>query len=262
MIWIEAVFTFTNEVLNVSRSTLAVCVLFFVSLSAMPAHAADPPLFFNPLKGFTRSPLTAEAEVYSGAITGKDIGSAYHSVTRGNYGLRFTFGFLKALNFNLSYLYSNQTRSLRAVTPPVGTLPSGFAFLRAANLNMAYGSGELNVLRSGSATFYVSPGVGLVRNGARSMTIVTPVGTASSPGFPGTAVTFNLGAGVKFYPLKHWGIRLDVRDHISGGGTGNLNPRGNLTIAGNSIANPQQFFGDVPVNNNLVFTLGLIFRIL
>jgi hypothetical protein len=75
-------------------------------------------------------------------------------------------------------------------------------------------------------------------------------------------VTFNLGAGVKRYPRKHFGFRLDVRDHVSQGGTGTLNPDQNLSISGTTLTNPQQYFGKIPVQNNLVFTLGLIFRIL
>ncbi len=244
------------------RRSLALWLLVVGSVVASPGRAADPPQFMNPLKGFVRSPATAELELYSGAITGKSAGAAFDSVTRGDYGIRFTFGFLKALNFNFNYLYSNQSRSFVAVTPPTGTLPSGTALLRAANLNMLYGNGELNLLRSRNATFYFSPGVGFVRNGARSLTLITPLGIVSSPTFPGTAVTFNLGAGVKVFPVKHFGIRIDIRDHISGGGTGTINPNQNLTISGTTVTNPQQFFGPIPIQNNLTFTLGLIFKIL
>ncbi len=245
-----------------SQSAPVLCVLLLGSCAAIPCVAADPPAPLNPLKGFVRSPFSAEMEVYSGGITGKDIGAGYHSVTRGDYGVRFTFGFLKALNFSLNYLYSNQSRSFTAVTPPTGALPTGTALMRAANLNMFFGNGELNLVRTKRATFYLSPGVGFVRNGARSLTLLTPLGTASSPILPGTAVTFNLGAGVKIFPVKHFGVRLDVRDHLSGGGTGNLNPSQNLAISGTTVSNPQQYFGPIPIQNNLVLTLGLIFKLL
>jgi len=231
-------------------------------MTAGRAYAADPAGPSSPFKLFARSPFSAEAEIYSGGITGRSIGAAFNSATRGDYGVRFTFGFLKALNFGLNYMYSNQTRSITAVTPPVLALPQGTALVRAANLNMFFGDGEWNVVKGRNSTFYVSPGVGFVRNGARSMTIVTPLGTASSPILPGTAVTFNLGVGAKIFPVKHWGIRLDVRDHISGGGTGTLNPNQNLVVAGTTLSNPQRFFGPIPVQNNIVFTLGLIFKIL
>ncbi len=242
---------------------LSLLSLFLLgTLSASGARAADPPKPINPLKGLVRSPFSAELELYSGGITGDSIGHAYSSATRGDYGVRFTFGFLKALNFSMNYLYSNQSRSFTAVTPPMFTLPQGTALMRAANLNMVFGNGEWSLAKTRNASFYFSPGVGFVRNGARSMTIVTPLGTASSPILPGTAVTFNLGAGVKVYPTKHFGFRLDLRDHISGGGTGTLNPNQNLVISGATISNPQQFFGPIPIQNNLVFTLGLIFKIL
>ena len=237
-----------------------------------PCLAADPPIFLNPLKGFVRSPFSSELEIYSGGITGKSTGAAFDSVTRGDYGIRFTFGFLKALNFSLNYMYSNQTRSFSAVTPPAGTLPTGTALMRAANLNMFFGNGELNLARTRNAIFYLSPGIGFVRTGARSMTVITPLGTASTPIVPGTAVTFNLGAGVKIYPLKHLGFRLDVRDHVSGGATGNLNSslavptaKGALCSTSNANCtslNAAPFFGPIPIQNNLVFTLGLIFRLL
>ncbi len=257
------------------KKALLFYAIFLAGALAIPCRAADPPVFFNPLKGFSRSPFSAEAEIYSGGITGKDIGAAYHSVTRGDYGVRFTFGFLKALNFSLNYMYSNQSRSFTAVTPPAGTLPTGLALMRAANLNMFFGNGELNLAHFGRSTLYLSPGVGFVRNGARSMTVITPLGTASSPILPGTAVTFNLGAGVKVYPLKHLGFRFDVRDFVSGGGTGSLNP----TVSPSALGAPQtqcvpenptpacvlstagQYFGPIPVQNNVVFTVGLIFKI-
>lgn len=254
------------------RSSHACCALLLGSLAVGAARAAGPPVFFNPLKGFVRSPFSAEMEVYSGAITGKSVGAAFDSATKGDYGVRFTFGFLKALNFSLNYLYSNQTRSFTAVTPQVPSLglPSGSALMHAANLNMFFGNGELNLFRVPKATFYLSPGVGFVRNGARSMTLITPLGTASSPILPGTAVTFNLGAGVKIFPVKHFGVRFDVRDYVSGGGTGNLNsslkgPAINLCAITNpncTTVNVGQYFGKIPVQNNLTFTLGLIFKIL
>lgn len=243
-----------------SRSTIALCLFLLGSLAANPCRAADPPVLLNPLKGFVRSPFSAELELYSGAISGDSIGAAYKSATRGDYGVRLTFGFLKALNFNFNYLYSNQSRSFVAVVPPAGTLPSGTALLRAANLNMFFGNGEMGIAKTKNATVYFSPGIGFARNGSRSLSLVTPLGTVSSPVFPGTAVMFNLGAGVKVFPTKHVGFRIDIRDHLSAGGTGDLNPTQNLTISGTTLSNPQQFFGQIPVQNNVVFTFGLIFK--
>ena len=236
----------------------------FILLSVfagVPVRAADPAAPINPLKMFGRSPFSAEFELYSGGITGDSIGAAYKSATRGDYGVRFSFGFLKGLNFNLDYMYSNQSRSFTAVTPEIGSLPSGTMLMRSGNLNVAFGSGEFYLIQRKQAKFYISPGIGFARNGGRNLTLDTPLGRASLPVFGGRAVTFNLGAGVKVYPFKHLGFRLDVRDHIAQGGTGTLNPEQNLTIEGIPVPNPQQYFGKIPVQNNLVFTLGLIFRI-
>lgn len=242
------------------RSTLALSVVLFTGLAVSPARSADP---HPPSLLGAVNPIhpTAEIELDSGTITGTNIGAAYHSVTRGDYGLKCTFGVLRALSFNLSYQYSNQSRTLNALTPAIGSLPPGFAVLRSQNVQMAYGSSEFNLISTNSAVFYISPGVGLARNAARTLTVITPAGTASAPVLPGNAVTFNLGAGVKIYPFKHWGIRLDLRDHVSEGGTGSLNPQGNLTVAGTNVANPQQYFGGIPINNNIAVTLGLILRI-
>jgi hypothetical protein len=251
-------------------------VLLLWSLVASPCRAAEPPIFLNPLKGFVRSPFSAEVELYSGGITGKSIGSAYQSATRGDYGIRFTFGFLKALNLSFNYMYSNQSRSFTAVTPPSATLPTGTALMHARNLAMGWGNGEIKLASFGRSMFYLSPGIGFVRNGSRDMSVITPLGTATSHILPGTAVTFNLGAGIKFFPFKRVGFRFDLRDHISGGGTGNLSPQQDLVISPACIAvipppagcvpvavpNPAQYFGPIPIQNNIVFTVGLIFKIL
>jgi hypothetical protein len=255
---------------TVTRLKMPFLLLLLAILAAVPAVAADPPPApapWNPLNAFKRSPFSAEFEVYSGGITGDSVGAAYKTVTSGDYGARFTFGFMRAINFSLDYMYSNQDRTFTAVTPPVGTLPTGTLLMRAANLNMAFGSGEIYYLQTKRAKFYISPGVGFVRNGARSMTFITPLGTASSPILPGTAVTFNLGTGVKIYPWKHLGFRFDVRDHVSGGGTGSLGANGLCSAIVPPppecvVNNAQQFFGSIPVQNNLVFTLGLIFKII
>jgi hypothetical protein len=245
----------------------------FILLSVfagVPVRAADPPAPINPLKMFGRSPFSAEFELYSGGITGDSVGAAYESATRGDFGVRFSFGFLKGVNFNLDYMYSNQSRSFTAVPPPSPLLPTGTLLMRSGNLNVAFGSGEFYLIQRKQAKFYISPGIGFARNASRSMTFITPLGaaSASSPIFPGMALTFNLGAGVKVYPFKHLGFRLDVRDHVSGGGTGNLNasapsPSPAAPCPPNcvNLNSVQQYFGKIPVQNNLVFTLGLIFRI-
>jgi hypothetical protein len=237
-------------------------VLLLGSLAASPCGAAEPPIFLNPLKGFVRSPFSAEVELYSGGITGKSLGAAYQSATRGDYGIRFTFGFLKALNLSFNYMYSNQSRSFTAVTPPSATLPTGTALMHARNLAMGWGNGEIKLASFGRSMFYLSPGIGFVRNGSRDMSVITPLGTATSHILPGTAVTFNLGAGIKFFPFKRVGFRFDLRDHISGGGTGSLTPQQDLVINSVAVPNPAQYFGPIPIQNNIVFTVGLIFKIL
>ena len=242
--------------------------LVLAGLAAIPSPAADPPSVVNPFKGFTRSPFTAELEVYSGGITGERIGAAYQSAGRGNYGARFTFGFLKGLNFSLNYMYSNQSRSFTAVPPPSPLLPTGALLMRANNLNMFFGNGEFNIVQTKRARFYLSPGMGFARNGSRSMTLLSPVVNVSVPILPGNSVTFNLGAGVKVYPFKRIGFRLDIRDHVSGGGTGSLRSSEDMyCIAvyppppGCLVRSAGPYFGKIPTQNNITFTVGLIFKI-
>ncbi len=246
-----------------SRLNFLLSLILLCLFASVPVCAADPAAPISPLKMFKRSPFTAEFELYSGGITGDSIGAAYKSATRGDFGVRFSFGFLKGVNFNLDYMYSNQSRSFTAVTPETGPLPGGTLLMRSGNLNVAFGSGEFYLIQRKQAKFYISPGIGFARNGGRNLTLIVPAAwdRRQLPVFGGRAVTFNLGAGVKIYPFKHLGFRLDVRDHIAQGGTGTLNPAQDLTIAGNTLPNPQQYFGKIPVQNNLVFTLGLIFRI-
>jgi hypothetical protein len=242
--------------------------LVLAGLAAIPSPAADPPSVVNPFKAFTRSPFTAELEVYSGGITGERIGAAYQSAGRGNYGARFTFGFLKGLNFSLNYMYSNQSRSFTALPPPSPLLPAGTLLMRANNLNMFFGNGEFNIVQTKRASFYLSPGVGFARNGSRSMTLVWRGGRASTPIFPGTSLTFNLGAGVKVYPFRHLGFRFDLRDYVSGGGTGSMEAsdvRYYVMVypppPGSIVRNAAPYFGKIPVQNNVTFTVGLIFKI-
>ncbi|MGD1102916.1 MAG: hypothetical protein ABSA59_12700 [Terriglobia bacterium] len=246
-----------------------VCFLCLFCISVIgPLQAAEPPGWLNPLKGFSRTSLGAEVEVYSGGITGKSIGAAYDSATRGDGGVRFTFGFMKAFNFSMGYMYSNQTRTLTTAVPASGGLPSGTALMRAGNLNVVFGNGEIGLAKFGRSTWYLSPGMGFARNAGRNMTFVTPLGSASAPILPGTAVSFNLGTGVKIFPWKHVGFRIDARDYVSGGGTGSLSANLNLPpqlaalcTKGCTTFNPAPLFGMVPVQNNIVFTLGLIFKI-
>jgi len=252
--------------MSVPRFLAAFLVL--AGLAAVPSSAADPPTVVNPFKAFTRSPFTAEVEVYSGGITGDRIGAAYQSAGRGDYGARFTFGFLKGLNFSLNYMYSNQSRSFTAVPPPELLLPTGTLLMRANNLNMFFGNGEFNVVQTKRARFYLSPGMGFARNGSRSMTLLWPGGRTSTPIFPGTALTFNLGAGVKVYPFRHVGFRFDVRDYVSGGGTGSMEASdGRYCLMvyppppGCLIINVTPLFGKIPVQNNVTLTVGLIFAI-
>jgi hypothetical protein len=246
-----------------SKPGFRFCGFLFLMVLTAPLRAADPdPAPFNPLKGLFRVKLTAEAEVYTGGIAGHGIGAAYKSLGQGDYGLRFTFGFLKSLNFSANYMYSNQTRTLTEGFPAIGGVPAGTVVLRSKNVNMVFGNGEINFLDTKHTVLYLSPGVGFVRNGSRDLTVNTLLGSASFPVGYGTAVTFNLGAGVKVYPQKHWGVRFDIRDFVSGGGTGTL--QGGYACPGNIPCppNPASYLGLIPVNNNFVFTVGLIFKLI
>jgi hypothetical protein len=242
----------------------ALCGLLLVSMLARPLRGAEPPTL-NPIKGLFRPAFGAEFEVYTGGITGQSVGSAFKTAAQGDYGFRFTVGVLKSLSFNVNYMYSPQTRTLTEALPPVGGLPTGTVVGRAANMNIVFGNGEFDFIHMKHAVLYISPGAGFTRNGSRNLSLITPVGESSFPLAAGTAATFNLGAGLKIYPRKHWGVRLDARDFVSGGGTGNLNPKFSggvlCTIQLPFCNNLGQFLGNMPVNNNVVFTVGLICKL-
>lgn len=242
----------------------AIFGLVLIAGAAGQAWAAGPDPI-NPIKGLFKPDFGAEFEVYAGGITGQSVGAAFKSAAQGDYGLRFTVGVLKSLSFSANYMYSNQNRTLIETLPSAGSLPTGTVVARAANMNMVFGNGEFDFVHTKHGVLYISPGVGFARNGSRNVSLLTPLGSASFPVGAGTAVTFNLGAGMKIYPRKHWGIRLDARDFVSGGGTGNLNPQFPpgiaCTVGIPNCNNLGQYLGLVPVNNNLVFTVGLIFKL-
>ena len=245
-----------------SGLSLRLCGLFLLVVCAAPLRAAvpdSPPI--NPIKGFFRPAFGAEFEVYTGGITGQSVGAAFKSAAQADYGLRFTVGVLKSLSFNVNYMYSNQTRTLSEGLPSVGGVPTGTVVARAGNMNMVFGNGEIDFIHAKHAVLYVSPGIGFARNGSRNLSLITPLGESSLPIATGTAVTFNLGAGVKIYPKKHWGVRFDARDFVSGGGTGNINSQ-IACIASTTLCDALPFLGRIPVNNNLVFTVGLIFKLI
>lgn len=265
------------------------CGLFppwFILFFTVSAFAADPIVPINPFKGFVRAPFSVEAEVFAGGLTGKSIGHAFDSDSSASYGGRISFGILKSLNLSLNYMYSPQTRSLTAFLPPLsessggvagirplvtaGQLPTGTALVQAKNVNFAWGDGEIALAHFRRSLVYISPGVGFARNASRSTTLVTPIGAFASSIHPGTAVVFNLGTGVKIFPRKHWGVRLDVRDFVSGGGTGDMNLQSQPCAAivppppgcSSFFSNTQSYFGAMPIQNNLVFTLGLIYKLI
>jgi len=245
----------------------AVCVV--AVLVGGSAHAADPPRW-------ERVPFTAELEFSAGGITGQDtkmgiidppglriITSAQSkSATQGAYGARLTIGFWKNLGFSGNYLYSNQRRTTIELSRPTHDLGQGILTLRAQNLHMFYGTADITLARSKNANFYVSPGFGLVRNGARTVSLVTALGSISSPGRGSNALGFNAGAGVRVNPEGPVGLRLEARYHIAGGGKGRIGtgfcpavyppPASCLVTAGP---------GYIPIQRNLVFTVGLTFRL-
>jgi len=234
-------------------SRIVVALLILGGLGMTPCRALPPP-------DGGGSPLSAEAEIYAGGITGDSVGAAFRSITSADYGARLSFGLLRAFGFSLDYTFSNQTRSFSAATPQIGSLPSGSAIMRTGNLNMFSGNADFYLAQNQSVKFYISPGVGFAQTAGRNLTVVTPLGAASAPILAGRTVTFNMGAGLKVYPTKHFGLRFDVRDYVWPARSDTLNPSEDLVIAGTTVSNPQQYFGRIPVQNNLVFTVGLIFR--
>ena len=201
------------------------------------------------------SPLRAEIEVYSGGLLSENVGAAFNSIGKGAYGARFGLGFTRFLNFDLNYAFSDQKSLLVADTG------SGLASVRTGNWHFAAVNSSINLVQRRRVTFYVSPGVGFTRTGGRDITVVELAGADSARLPTYTLPSFNLGIGVKIYPWKHIGFRIDARDILTPSGTGNLNPEDVLNIGGTPLTDPAQFFGQIPVRNQIQFNVGLIFRL-
>ncbi|PYV08075.1 MAG: hypothetical protein DMG23_14470 [Acidobacteria bacterium] len=235
--------------------TFVAGVIFVLGLAAScPLSAADPAAW-NPAKALVRTAFDADLELYSGGIAGQNLGAAYRSINRGNYGARLNFGFFKVLSFSVGYLYSNQVRTLTT------TLPQGTAELRSLNLNSFYGNADFNLIRLPRATFYLSPGVGLTRYAARSFDWITSTSTTSYPIAGTSAPTANLGMGVKITAWRRWGLSFDARDFLSTGGELPQAAGTGGTCPGPS-ANCIAGFFKVPPQNSLVVSLGLVIKLL
>jgi hypothetical protein len=206
--------------------------------------------------GLVGRAFNADLEFYSGGISGQTLGTAYRSIGRGDYGARFNFGILKALTFSVGYLYSNQIRTL--TTPTF----QGAAQLRSVNLNSFYGNGDFNLIRLPRATFYLSPGAGISRYAGRSFNWITST-SGSSTSYPiegTTAPTANLGMGVKVMASKRVGLSLDARDFLSRGGS--LPQASGTGPCPGPTPNCISGLFKVPAQNSLIFTLGLVFKLL
>lgn len=202
------------------------------------------------------SPLRAEIEIYSGGLMSENVGAAFNSIGKGTYGARLGLGFTRFFNFDVNYAFSDQKSLLVADTG------SGQAAVRSGNWHFGSVNTSFNLYQRRRVTFYISPGVGFTRTGARDITI-TDINGVDSARLPVNMVpSFNLGLGFKIFPWKRIGFRIDARDILSLRNDGDLNPEEVLSINGNPINDPAQFFGQLPYRNQIQFNVGIIFRLL
>ncbi|MEE8256776.1 MAG: hypothetical protein V3R60_02700 [Acidobacteriota bacterium] len=202
------------------------------------------------------SPLRAEIEVYSGGLMSDNVGAAFNSIGKGAYGARLGLGFSRFLNFDVNYAFSDQKSLLVADTG------SGLAAVRTGNWHFGAVNASFNLVQRRRVTFYISPGVGFTRTGGRNISVVELAGADSVRLPTYTLPSFNLGMGFKIFPWKRIGFRIDARDILTPGGIGDLNPQDVLNIGGTPLNDPAQFFGQIPVRNQIQFNVGLIFRLL
>jgi len=134
--------------------------------------------------------------------------------------------------------------------------------LRSVNLNSFYGNGDFNLFRLPRATFYLSPGVGISSYAGRTFHWIS-IADGSSTSYPvqgTTAPTANLGMGVKVMASKRVGLSLDARDFLSRGGS--LPQASGTAPCPGPTPNCISGLFKVPAQNSLVFSLGLVFKVL
>jgi hypothetical protein len=238
---------FGNGGASLSRITVTalVCLLGLGASSPLAAQG-----------GLVPTPFNADLEFYSGGISGQTLGTAYRSIGGRHYGARFNIGILKVLNFSVGYLYSDQVRTLTASTS------QGAAQLRSATLNSLYANTDFNLLHLPHATLYLSPGAGITRYARRRFDWITSMsgGSTSFPVQATTAPAVNLGMGMKIMASKHLGFSLDARDFLSGGGS--VPQASGTTPCPGPTPNCLSGLFNVVPQNSLVFSLGLVFKVL
>jgi hypothetical protein len=184
-------------------------------------------------------------EMTGGVLTGERVGASFESKTGGLVGGGFVFPVAKRLDLRAQYLFSNQDRRFVAF-PGSPELP-GSITLTASSLHVMMGTADVALRNWETGKLYFSPGAGWIRNASRR------VGT--SPNSPGDAPFGSLGIGYWAEVSERFGVRLEVRDYVSGGGTGPID----LFFPEQTWPTPT--LAKMPVQNNVAFTVSFTFRL-
>jgi hypothetical protein len=96
----------------------------------------------------------------------------------------------------------------------------------------------------------VSPGAGWIRNASRQLLL----SGSSGPNAAGNAPFGGLGIGYWARVSERLGVRLEVRDYVSGGGTDPID----VAFA---EPPPAPTLAKMPVQNNVAFTVSFTFRL-
>jgi hypothetical protein len=185
-------------------------------------------------------------EITGGMLTGDRVGAAFESKTGALVGGGLVFPVAKRLDLRAQYLYSNQDRRFVAFPGDPPQIPPSIQ-LHANNLHVVMGTADIALRSWEKGKMYVSPGAGWIRNAARR------VGT--SPNSSGDAPFGSLGIGYWAEISERLGVRLEVRDYVSGGGTGSID------VFFLEQTWPTPTLAKMPVQNNVAFTVSFTFRL-
>ena len=226
-----------------SRRVLLLAAVFVCGLGARPAYPVG--------KGDKPS---IDLEIDFGGSAGDDLMFLLGSNIPKSFGGRVTFGFNQILNPELQYGYSDRTSDVSLPTLIFITLA-----IQSNNWNWFSLSNPIHLYQRGRTVSYVSPGVGFVRSGARQFQEISDSGTATAPLPSDTTTSFDLGTGVKFFPIRRFDIRLAVREILTSASSGNFQP---IMLSNGTSIDPNQVFPNgIPGRRHIRITAGLIFRL-
>ena len=222
---------------------LLVWLVLVGCVGVLPAYAGDED------EGFR-----TELEINYGYLVGDDLNNLAGTFLEKSIGGRLSFGFHRVLNPELQYGYSDRTSNLFQPTLIFTTWA-----IQSNNWNWFSFSNPIHLYEKRGTVFYISPGIGYVRSGARQFQEISASGTATASLPIDSTKSFDLGIGTKLFPVRRVGIRLDVTGIFTAASTGSLEP---VVLSNGASVDPNQIFPNgIPGRSHIRVSAGLIIRL-